>query len=228
MSSISADNLQIALITLTIVWITIFTPISLYYARQLWILKQQNIIHITKRHPKVVLLSIILFNTWPTIIRPLTNFLQLYYPGVWATMLANTISYFVGLLCVRFWLLFYDYTYELHSLSLKWKAKISDDLHIPWTIRYKWLGNAKIIVAIPLIVSSCIIILIGYFMLSLYTFLARTHSLSSLLTHYRIFRETLGRYTVNITQPFGAMYIVFIIVIAFKIRTCRDEFYILS
>ena len=165
MKDISTDDLKTATIILTLIWATVFTPISLYYARSLWILKQQNVIYVNKRHPKVVILSIILLNIYPTIIRPVQELCIIYYGDtftIWAIALANSMQYCVGILCVRLWLLFYDYTYELHSLSLKWKSHLSDSLHIPWTIRHRWLGNAKIIVAIPLILTSLILFIIGY------------------------------------------------------------------
>lgn len=164
MTDITVEGLQAAIIILTGVWMIIFTPISLCYARQLWRLKEQHIIYVTKRHPKVVILSIILFNIWPTIIRPLQEFGEIYYRGIWTVILGYSMHYFIGILCVRFWLLFYDYTYEIHSISIKWKSHLAvdDELQLPWTHRYKWLGNAKIIVAISLLTSSILLSIIRY------------------------------------------------------------------
>ena len=166
MKDISTSTLQTILIILTCIYIFILTPISLYHARKLWTLRNQNIVYITKRHPKVVITTIIFLNIWPTIIRPITNFGNLYYPGIWTIMVSNTVQYIMGFICVRMWLLYYDYTYELHALSRKWKAQLADNdpdkLHIPWSIRHKWLGSSKIITAIPLIMGSIFIAIVGY------------------------------------------------------------------
>ncbi len=105
---------------------------------------------------------VILFNIYAIIIRPIAEYLNLYSSQtIMVLVLQLVIQYIVGLFCVRFWLLFYDYTHELKSLSIKWKSHISRD-QIPWTHKYQWLGNAKLVTSIPLTLTTIIVIIIMF------------------------------------------------------------------
>ena len=159
---LSADQAKLAVIILTAIYVSIFTPISLFCAYQLWLLKDKNVPFVTKRHPKVVILTIILFIIYPMFVRPTANLVEIYYShNVIVLAMGNLTVYLPGIHCTRFWLLYYDYSYGVHSLSIKWKSKVSDQT-IPWTHKYKWLGNSKIVTAIPLILSTVFNVIIRY------------------------------------------------------------------
>lgn len=144
-------------IVIQCIYTFILCPLSIYYTVQLWKLHKHKVSFITKRRPQTVIFGIFLFNFFPVIIRPLTDLPQIYPPfakyyNLYIRIaLINTIHLFMFAMLSRLWLLFYDYKKSTHSLSLQWKKHILNQKdRIPWTIKYKWLGNTKIIYCIAI------------------------------------------------------------------------------
>eukprot|EP01083_Nonionella_stella_P017886 50081_1 len=211
-------------LSLTGVYALVLTPLSLYYARAFWILNTQNIPFITKRvcwipgsnlcasydyttcmmsqHPRVVILSVLVFNAYIVIIRPVSDLTALYGLQLGLEPL-STIGLFV--ITLRVWLLFYDYNHALHTLSLKWQTQITHESphKIPWTSRYKWMGDVKTLFVITAVV--CIAVLTA-----------------TILCHF-VF-GSLASYYIRIVV--GISIIIFMIILIFNVRSCRDGFYI--
>ena len=134
----------------------VLTPISLYGAYKFWALTKQDIPFFTKRHPKFVIMYIILLNLYPTIIRPSIDIPRYVFNAIphnhpIVSFVAN-LSHISGVLwLVRLWLLYYDYTHSQQTLSLKWKQVIlKEKISTPWPMRNKWAGNSKIITVIAM------------------------------------------------------------------------------
>ena len=165
-------------ISMVAVYWLIITPIQIYWGYQFWKLKQQNVAFFTKRHPSLVIFNAIMFNLYPLIFRPifdtlvLNNVFPMHHPA--ALIFGSSGNPFGVLLVMRLWLFYYDFSSELHSLSLKWKSQITKSNHddqdhgnqsdlthikLPWTMRYRWMGNpAKIsILGIPVAMSILLI-----------------------------------------------------------------------
>ncbi len=171
---ITTDSAQYAVLSLTCLYIFILTPISLYYTRKFWKLNQQNVPFITTRHAKVVMFSVICWNVYPTLIRSAIDLIQLKYHYItddrhqWPFLLLLMLQSFqilISLICVRLWLLYYDYTHCVHTLNQKWKQTIinkteNDEISVYWTMKYKWLGNVKIIMSIGIFIACLFIFII--------------------------------------------------------------------
>ena len=179
MSSFDVNTEQATFILFTFVGIYWFivSPIQLYFVHQFWNLKQENITFFTKRHPYLVVFTVLMFNLYPLIFRPIAAFLWInglinaWHPLV--LLLENMLQTYAMLVIIRLWLLYYDFNHELQSLSLKWKSQIAKDqssINLPWTIKYKWMGNVRILCIIAF-VFACIILLIAVLSTPLYTML---------------------------------------------------------
>eukprot|EP01084_Bolivina_argentea_P292317 502507_1 len=197
---LTQETTKIILFSLTSICVFICTPLSMYFANQLWQLNKAKVPYITKRHPKIVICHVIAFNIYSTIIRPVSDLQDIYEPteGVnyYIPQLAQFLLIFV---CVRLWLLYYDYQYELQTLDEKWQVEITKQQYgNKWTKKYRWMGKPKIITLIAFTFASCVVAVI----------------------------VILGPKYIGYTQPVPALYVVFIIVMVIKIRACRDEFYI--
>ena len=208
--TLSISTTGIILLTLTSIYILILTPINLYYAYKIYKYCQQNIPFFTKRHPKLIIYSCILFNIYPCIIKPFSDFSRDYgfewfdndHP--FPRTLTNLVQWYILLEYMRLWLLYYDYTYGLQTAELQWSRKIlKEQTPTPWTHKYKFLGNVKIL---TLIASSLALIFI------------------SLIIIGDIFLESLFVYL----QAVPMICTLFMFYIAFKVRRCRDVFSIQS
>ena len=200
----------ILLITISCIWTFIVTPISLYYTRQFWQFHKQNIPFFCKRHPKLVIVSVIGFTVYPAIIRPILEYTGCRYTDCdkgwdWYHIpLANIAQICIALVVARLWILYYDYKHKLNTLKSQFKNQIVmdqlQDLLDYWTIRYRWAGNVQIITIITLSISVFFILLGIIF----------------------------GVDGLKYTQSLPALWVIFIIILVIKIRSCRDEFCIKS
>eukprot|EP01084_Bolivina_argentea_P288033 494302_1 len=133
---------------MAVIYLTTLTSVSIYYIHKLKTLSLQNIPWISKRHPKLIVFSAIVFNLYPTIFRPIGDY---FYAANGsdspiANLFGNIIQWYLLLEYMRLWLLYYDYKFQVNSLSLKWKQHIlKEQITIPWTHKYRWLGNVKIL-----------------------------------------------------------------------------------
>ena len=164
---IDTETAKMIIIILTIIYSIVLTPVSLYYANKLWSLNKRNIPFITKRHPRIVILSVLLFNIYTVIIRPFMDFTSLYSIdlGLFSAFLSSLSQIGMLIISMRIWLLYFDYNHELQTLSLKWKSQLrkqDDDDKMSWTSRYHWLGNVKFLSIIATIAGSISLIITMY------------------------------------------------------------------
>ena len=151
---ISEQTYLILFITIQSIWTFIFVPSSIYYTIQLWKLSKSNILFISKRRPSMVILTVICINIY-MIIFPLASSLPHHYHALdqfhnheIEIIIGDTIYVIAYLVLFRVWLLYYDYQYEAHLLSVKWKRHILKQRdYKPWTLRHRWMGNTKIIIS---------------------------------------------------------------------------------
>eukprot|EP01083_Nonionella_stella_P175253 609835_1 len=193
--------------TITIGIITCFyafvcTPLCVYFSYHLWKLNSANVLFFTKRHTKVVLLNVLTMNIYVLIIRTITDFIKLNerHGGyqVIRHIFVQSLQFPIVLICVRLWLLYYDYSSSVHTMDKTWKIQIThDQSHSPWTSNHRWLGNPKIVITIAAIYATIIVAII----------------------------VSLPKY-VSYTQSLPIIYLLFIIIMMVKIRKCRDQFYI--
>eukprot|EP01084_Bolivina_argentea_P266445 451933_1 len=207
MAQFGGDQFVIVICTLTSIYTFILTPLSLYYLHLLWKLSSEHIPFFTKRHPKLILVSAILFNIYPTILRPIADLTRAYsiFPidHPLPRSMVNIMQWYLILDYMRLWLLYYDYNYSLHSLKLKWKEHIlKTEMNIPWTHKYKFMGNLKTlsIISIPIGIIFVLIIVGGEIL--------------------------FGAKVLLLLQVAPLICTLFALVIAVKVRKCRDEFMI--
>ena len=207
----SIHTATILLIIASCIWTFIATPLSCYYTWRFWQFHKQSIPFFSKRHPKLVILSVIGFALYPAIIRPIIEYTRCRYTIIdncnthWYNIpLAFIPQICIALVVARLWLLYYDYKHKLNTLKSQFKNLIvSDqmqDILEDWTITYKWSGNVRIITSITLSVSSFLILLSAIF----------------------------GIQWLKYTQFLPTLWIIAILILVVKIRSCRDEFYIKS
>eukprot|EP01083_Nonionella_stella_P050740 134882_1 len=204
MTDSSAAELFIPIYILTGFYCLILTPLSLLYIYRLWQLASCNISFFTKRHPKLIVITGTLCNIYPTVLRPIADLTRAHgvfdFEHVLPRTIVNIIQWYMLLQYMRLWLLYYDYQYSLNTLSLKWKQQIlKEETSLPWTHRHKWLGNVKILSIVTFVLGALFIIII----------------LHNSVMHKRY---------VYVTQFVPMISTMFMFVIAFKVRKCRDEF----
>lgn len=140
----------------------IYTPIIIYYAAKFWKLRNESFFR--KRHPYFVIAKVIGLQIWMCIPR------SIYWFSIFAKNTSPIIFVFndiflniaypiFGLVLIRFWWLYFDYSRSWQLKTLKWKQNIVQEMSEPWTLKYKYLGTRKflsrtiIIYAIIVIVS---------------------------------------------------------------------------
>ena len=207
----SLESSGIVLIAMSCVWTFIVTPLSLYYAWKFWQYHKQGVPFFCKRHPQLVIISVIGFNIFPALLRPIIEYTGCNFSSSrncdswpWYYIpLGNTVQICIVFVVSRLWMLFYDYQHKLNTLNRKWKSEIIHQLQAmqnDWTIRYKWAGNFRIVLSINISISLLFILLGGIF----------------------------GVPGLKWTQFLPAIWIILIAILVFKIRSCRDEFCIRS
>lgn len=140
------------------VYIFLFTPLTAYYIRKIWTLYRQNEPFITKRRPLVTIVSSVFLMIYGAVIKPITDYVRATHDAEWSPsstkyqvifaliQLAQFASVFI---CVRLWLLFYDYKHQIYGLNHRWKVTITKNEQVSsWTHTHKWLGDAKIVSAL--------------------------------------------------------------------------------
>ena len=163
---ISVEAATVALLAITCVNACILAPIQMYFTRIFWQYAKENISFFTKRHPSLVIFNCVIFNFYPLLIRPTIDYLRLnqhishIHPLI--TFCINIPQLFAVLLALRLWLLYYDWNHSISTLSIKWKSKIADNESVPWTMRYKYLSDLRILAVIALIFCSFLTIVSVY------------------------------------------------------------------
>eukprot|EP01084_Bolivina_argentea_P183775 317069_1 len=200
---ISDTTAIICFIVVQSIYTFIFTPVSVYYAYRLWKLRNNNISFITKRRPITVIFGVFLYNFFTVIARPLADLSLLYTPDLYhiRALLIYIIYLILFALLFRLWLLFYDYTASSQILSMKWKTHLlRTHNYIPWTLKYKWMGNTAMIfiIMISCWILTTIILQIG-----------------------AVINRNITQYlSIAILLP-----IIFsLVAVAVKIRECRENF----
>eukprot|EP01084_Bolivina_argentea_P029355 54479_1 len=210
-----ADELEInknvarfTIIILTCIYVLILTPLSLYYAHKLWTLNTHNISFVTKRHPRIVIFSVLLFNVYAIIIRPICDisYLSGLDLGLFGAFLSNLgqIGIIMIIIALRVWLLFYDHKHQTRTLAIKWQTQVTgQENKIPWTTKYKYLGNVRILLYIC-VISSVIVLAIK-------------------MVFYVLFGAASLIYATMIIAGFFMVFLSFLI---FNVRSVRDGFFV--
>ena len=149
----SDQETLIGVYILASVYILLWTPLNVYYTYQIWSLYKQNELFITKRRPMVVIVSSISFNIYGAIIRPIADYLRATRTGSGFLLgvLIQLIQIVLVFICIRLWLLFFDYKKQIYALNHQWKSTITHKEKVTsWTHTHRWLGNAKVVTAIGL------------------------------------------------------------------------------
>eukprot|EP01083_Nonionella_stella_P136535 415497_1 len=193
---------------LTGIYALILTPLCIYHSYNLWKFNKQHVSFFTKRHSKIVLGNVLVFNIYVLILRTITDFTNVHNPSAWYNlgnnikvsrlMFTQLLQIPIVVMCVRLWLLYYDYTSAMQTMDFKWKAEIlKDDVRNAWTSKYRWMGNPRIVLCI-----ACTIAIVIYLII-----------------------VSLPQY-LEYTQAVPVVYVLFIVIMMIKIRKCRDQFYI--
>ena len=154
---ISDEKAQFVILLLMGFYLAILTPIIVYYSLLLTHLNACNVLFISKRHVKLVLISVLSWNTYGAIIRPILDISRIRNTSgtysITEMVLYNSFQLPAAFICCRLWLIYYDYTHELKTLDHQWQKTITHATINDWTSRYKWLGNSKIILSFFLILT---------------------------------------------------------------------------
>eukprot|EP01083_Nonionella_stella_P060401 157740_1 len=152
---------HIALVSLLVIqsiYTFILFPLSMYYMMQLWKLHKKNVLFISKRRPQIVLFGILLFSLYPVIIRLLMDL-----PRVWNKAsrfddpyirmgLGTVVCLFIYGIFARVWLLYYDYERNMAMFDTQWQTHLKKhSSHVPWALKYRNLGNTKIVFVMSII-----------------------------------------------------------------------------
>ena len=194
----------------------VVTPISLYYAWKLWQFHKQNIPFFSKRHPKLVILSVIGFNMYTSIIRPVMEYTGCRFGNCemrrnfYHLLLGGSAQICLALVFSRIWILYYDHQHKLDALNFKWMSHIIQDQTLAivsdWTIRYKWTGNMKFVISITVSIAIIFTLLtvVLYMKASEYAlYLPAVWSIPIIILHVKIRRfrdEFCLRSSVNISH----------------------------
>ena len=205
------------------------------------------------RHPRFVMVTIAIYNIYPLIVRPIADFTWLFHITgsdelsqptlLMARLLTNSIQFVAWIAVARLWLLYYDYNHKVQLLSSKWKAKIQKKDVEPWTLRYKWLGSEKILfigwVVISILLSIYLMYVTCYFYSLFMTLLGMEYAdiTDDVITIYckqiiLILRcgaaLAVDLEVLNYMQLTGLLPFIMLLILAFNIRKCRDQFAIQS
>ena len=136
------------------IFLLILCPLSLYYTLAIWRLYKKEELFVVKRRPVLVVLDVIVFNLTPLVfalgflpkhISELNVFNESLMDAIHEE-LANFFDLCLFLTLARVWLLFYDYKHSAQTLSFQWEKHILQHrLRKPWALRFKFLGNARMI-----------------------------------------------------------------------------------
>ena len=172
---ISVQTYLIVFIAIQSIWTFILCPLSIYYTIQLWKLSKSNIFFISKRRPLIVYLVVIFINIY-MIIFPITTSLPHHYHPLHdfhiheiELILSDSLFLIAYIVLLRVWLLYYDYKYEAHLLSVQWKRHILRQRdYKPWTLRHRWMGNTKIIIIaiITIWIIACTLVELSSFLIT--------------------------------------------------------------
>ena len=161
----SHEETMIGVYILAGVYILLCTPLNVYYTYQIWSLYKQNEPFITKRRPMIVIVSSISFNIYGAICRPIADYLRATGRGPILLMwiLVQAIQVVIVFICIRLWLLFFDYNKQIHALNHRWKCTITrKEEATSWTHQHRWLGNGKIVSALGLFFAVIVNIVLAY------------------------------------------------------------------
>ena len=106
---------------------------------------------VIKRRPVLAVLSVIIFNFTPIIfalsLLPYhVEYLSALQEEWFQSELTIVFDLCVYLTLARVWLVFYDYKHSAQLLAFQWEKHILQNrVCKPWALRFKLLGNSKII-----------------------------------------------------------------------------------
>ena len=163
---ISSSYASSAIISNSCLSALLLTPITAYYVYKLWYLGfLKNMPVVRKRHPRLMMNIVTLFNIYASIIRPITDLFVVNGVdlGLFGIFLTNLSLFGIPLLTIRVWLFYFQIKHQLHTLTFKWKAQLTgNSCKIPWTSKVQWLGNTKILSLIAILIGSISLITTMY------------------------------------------------------------------
>jgi len=136
------------------IFILIFCPLSLYFTLKIWHLSKREELFVMKRRPLLVVVDVIIFNFTPlvfalSLLPTHIDALNVFPPDIQTVVheeMANFFDLCVYLTLARVWLLFYDYKHSAQTLKYQWEKHIHcGPEKKPWALRFKPLGNSKMI-----------------------------------------------------------------------------------
>ena len=221
---VSQETANISLLIIVCINVCIMTPIQIYFMYRFWQYKEKKISFFTKRHPSLVMFNCIVFNLYPLLIRPVVDYLRLNqhisnnHPLT--TLCVNIPQLFSVLLALRLWLLYYDWNHSIFSLSIKWKSQIAETSLLPWTFRYKYLSDLRILAIIGSVVGAVFMLFVVY--------VACAHLLPTMYKLLIVNRggEVFYPEYISFFQMIGFVIASCVILMTFKIRSCRDHLFI--
>ena len=80
-------------------------------------------------------------------------------PGLQFTI-AELVQILPTVICIRLWMVYYDYMLDVQTLASKWKTAITHKEKTRWAIRHRWLGDLKVVIAIGLTFALLCIVFI--------------------------------------------------------------------
>eukprot|EP01084_Bolivina_argentea_P142378 250143_1 len=191
-------------------FLCIVCPISLYYCYKIWQVRQQSFFN--KRYPRLTVVAVITFLFWIGICRPIAD-LPYIIPSLNTSLpIRHPIGMTVPLsiIFVRVWFLFYNYNRGLQLAQKQWHSKICDNIYNSqtnqfWALTKTYLSHN----------SNTI-----YYATALYVLIAE----SSILIAGFIFIDS--RIDTIIFGFWMCVSLLSMVIMAFKIRPCRDEAYV--
>eukprot|EP01083_Nonionella_stella_P008869 25675_1 len=197
---------QIVYFAAVLINILIFTPICCYYTYKFWQLRDDPLL--SKRYPMLTIYIIIAVLIHSTILRTIGDLPDIipsinYGPFAYHIRLLvyNAAHVYFALGIYRIWLLFYDYTRGLHLISRQWQSHLlNNDQDSYWTLKYTFLSPRS-----SALFWVCFVWVVFVEICLIFSALLRI---------------------VNIVQPlFLSTIVVLIIALAFKVKSCRDEYF---
>lgn len=168
---LSPLSIQILILVLLTVNFVIYNPIIIFYSFQFWKLRNES--YFKKRHPYFVLAKVIAIQVYISVSRSI-NWIGKLSSNEYPKIMQESSNFFVILgvcaipmIIVRFWWLYFDYTHALQLRAMKWQKNIVQDIELPWTLKYRYLGNRKYLATIIIIADIIALVSIQF----LYTFI---------------------------------------------------------
>ena len=154
-SDLSSSQAFIWLLSIWGINLFVFTPFLLIAITEFY--RERHDPFLSKRRPIIVILIIIfalftLLIDGPLIIFNLT-YKYILLPVIFIWGVNSSTFLFSQFLFLRAWILYFDFKSEEHLLDLKWMTIVRSHKNtIPWTLKYKYLGNSTLLIILSILI----------------------------------------------------------------------------